>query len=209
MVRIFFGTIAEHTNLYAVYHNPPANFDAQNPLKTSDASWKPTTEEEIKAYFAILILMGIKDLPEHNDYWSTDAALGDQFISSRMSRRRYEKLSKYVHLTDPNVEDANDKLGKVRPFIKLLKQKFRALLTPGVALTVDEAMIKFNGRLSWKQYMPKKPTKWGIKVWCLCDAASGYCLDFQIYTGKDAGNPDDARGLPGLAYRVVMARTLR
>lgn len=31
--------------------------------------------------------------------------------------------------------------------------------------------------------MPKKLTKHGYKVWTKC-ASSGYCLDFEIYTGK-------------------------
>lgn len=44
-------------------------------------------------------------------------------------------------------------------------------------------MIKFKGRSSLKQYMPKKLTKHGYKVWTKC-ASSGYCLDFEIYTGK-------------------------
>ena len=26
-----------------------------------------------------------------------------------------------------------------------------------------------DGRLTWKQYMPKKLVKWGIKLWCLWD----------------------------------------
>ena len=48
------------------------------------------------------------------------------------------------------------------------------------------------------QYMPKKPTKWGIKVWVCADAKTAYITTFSIYTGKtnDIGK--------GLAYRVVM-----
>jgi len=46
--------------------------------------------------------------------------------------------------------------------------------------------------------MPKKPVKFGIKVWVICEADTGYCLKFQIYTGKlDEGQEH------GLAYRVV------
>lgn len=30
--------------------------------------------------------------------------------------------------------------------------------------------------------MPQKPTKWGIKVWCLADARHKYFYDFEIYT---------------------------
>ena len=26
-----------------------------------------------------------------------------------------------------------------------------------------------DGRLAWKQYMLKKPVKWSIKLWCMCD----------------------------------------
>ena len=51
-------------------------------------------------------------------------------------------------------------------------------------LRVDECMVAFKGRLSFKQYMPAKPTKWGIKIWYVCDARLGYCLGYDVYTGK-------------------------
>ena len=38
--------------------------------------------------------------------------------------------------------------------------------------------------LSWIQYMPKKPTKWGMKAWCLADSNNGYIWNLKIYTGK-------------------------
>jgi hypothetical protein len=46
--------------------------------------------------------------------------------------------------------------------------------------------------------MPKKPERFGIKVWALCEAASAYTLQFQVYTGKTDGEIEH-----GLAYRVV------
>ena len=46
--------------------------------------------------------------------------------------------------------------------------------------------------------MTKKPTKFGIKLWVICEADAGYCLRYQIYTGKlDQGQEH------GLAHRVV------
>ncbi|KAK2176978.1 hypothetical protein NP493_627g01014 [Ridgeia piscesae] len=47
--------------------------------------------------------------------------------------------------------------------------------------------------------MPLKPAKWGMKLWCLCDAESGYCSAFSVYTGATVGNGD-----LDLGYRVVM-----
>ena len=35
-------------------------------------------------------------------------------------------------------------------------------------------MIRFKDRLSWIQYMTKKPMKWGIKVWVAADSVTGY-----------------------------------
>ena len=50
-------------------------------------------------------------------------------------------------------------------------------------MSVDEAMIKFQGRSSLKQYMPMKPIKRGIKVWTLADKNEFFCR-VQVYTGK-------------------------
>ena len=49
-------------------------------------------------------------------------------------------------------------------------------------LSVDEAMIPFKGRLSIKQYMKDKPTKWGIKVFVLADSKTSYTVRLQVYT---------------------------
>ena len=59
-----------------------------------------------------------------------------------------------------------------------------SLYNPSKELAVDEAMIKFQGRSSLKQYMPQKPIKRGIKVWVLADSKNGYFSRFEIYTGK-------------------------
>ena len=50
--------------------------------------------------------------------------------------------------------------------------------------SVDESMVGFKGRLSWIQYMPKKPRKWGIKIWKIADGANGYVSNLKVYTGK-------------------------
>ncbi|KRZ54779.1 PiggyBac transposable element-derived protein 4 [Trichinella nativa] len=56
----------------------------------------------------------------------------------------------------------------------------------GAYITVDERLIPLKGRCPFRQYMPKKPAKYGIKVWTLCDAKTSYAWNMQIYTGKRA-----------------------
>ena len=66
---------------------------------------------------------------------------------------------------------------------------------------IDEAMIPFKGKSGVKQYMPKKPTKRGIKVWVRADSENGFFCDFDIYVGASA-SPEK-----GLRARVVKKLT--
>ena len=60
---------------------------------------------------------------------------------------------------------------------------FKAAMNPAAIQSIDEHMVKFKGQLSWKQYLPKKPIKWGIKMWNRCSAQTGYCYEIQLYLG--------------------------
>ena len=51
-------------------------------------------------------------------------------------------------------------------------------------MTVDEQLVAFRGRCSFKQYMPKKPSKYGIKIFSLCCAQTFYNKTMEVYVGK-------------------------
>jgi len=45
-------------------------------------------------------------------------------------------------------------------------------------------MIGSKDRLGFIEYMTKKPTKWGLKAFALSESATGYTLNWILYTGK-------------------------
>ena len=148
--------------------------------------------------------MGVKVLPEIDSYWSSSPLIGCSWIKSTMPRNRFKTINRFLHLADnaflrrrgdPNY----DPIFKVRPIVEHMKTRFRQYFVPHKCLAIDEAMIKFNGRLKFKQYMPSKPTKFGIKVWEICDSSNGYCLDFDVYTGKESDPPSRN----GVGYDVI------
>jgi len=51
---------------------------------------------------------------------------------------------------------------------------------------VDESMVPCKARSLLKQYMKKKPHRWGYKIWCL--VSDGYILRFAVYTGRRREN---------------------
>ena len=132
--------------------------------------------------------MDIHQLPEIQHYWSSDPLLSVPGISQVMTSKRLKKLIETIHVNNnqknlPRSDAQHDKLHKVRPLV--------------------ESMIPFKGRSALKQYMPLKPIKRGYKVWCIADSKTGYVLNFEIYTGKQAdadATPDDY----GLGERVVL-----
>ena len=125
-----------------------------------------------------------------------------------MSLKRFEQLDRYIHLADstmalPRGDQHYDPLYKVRPIIRLLGNKFSEYYKPDKHILIDETMIGFKERTFMKQCTPKKPTKWGLKVWSLVDCAT-YLLRFDVYNGKCAV-PAQAEICKqhGLGYQIV------
>ena len=51
-------------------------------------------------------------------------------------------------------------------------------------LTVDEELVTFRGRCPFKQYIPSKPGRYGLKFWILSDSKSSYVYNMETYIGK-------------------------
>jgi len=185
--------IVEQSNLYAI-----EVMDEEKAEK-----WNPITTQDLEAYFGFTILMGINSLPALKDYWKRNPVYHYAPVADRISRDRFMEISRYLHFVDnttvaPRGSPQYDRLAKVRPILEYLETRFSVVYTPGQDLSVDEAMIKFQGRSTMKQYMPKKPTKRGIKVWVLADSSNGYFSRIEIYTGKKGNTTEN-----NLSSRVV------
>ena len=112
-------------------------------------SWTPITVDELKAFFGFSILMGVNHLPSLDDYWSREKRLRYAPIADRIPRWHFQEIFRYLHFVDndhlaPRGDPGHDRLGKVRPLITHLSNKFESLYEPSKEVAVDEAMIKFS-----------------------------------------------------------------
>lgn len=119
-------------------------------------------------------------------YWESEGSV--EGFKNTIPKQRSATLGKYFHLADPSTQDRADLLRKVRALDTLLEQTFPEAYTPGKNITVDEGLVKFNGRLSYKQFLPMKSDKFGIKVWLFADADTYYVPRFEVYLGKNRTN---------------------
>ncbi|CAC5366670.1 unnamed protein product [Mytilus coruscus] len=107
--------------------------------------------------------------------------------------QRYNQSEQAPRPGEPN----NTALYKIESLMNMFTDSMVSQYIPKRQLSVDEVMVPFKGRLSFQQYMPAKPTKWGIKMWAISEADTGYVSFCEVYSGSINGTAH------GLANRVV------
>jgi hypothetical protein len=111
------------------------------------------------------------------------------FYSNTMKRDRFLHILTFLHFTDNTNEiDKNaenyDRLCKIRDVFDMLNNAYAKFYNPSEHLAVDEIIVLFKGRVVFRQYIPKKHKRFGIKIFKLCDC-TGYTYDMKVYLGKD------------------------
>ena len=140
-------------------------------------------------------------------YWSKTEVLETPIFAKLMSMRRYCEIQQFLHFSDNETYDANThpqpKLNKIWPVLDIITKKCSSLYIPERDVTIDKSLMLYKGRLSWKQYLPLKRARFGIKLFCLCESKSGYLFSMIIYTGKGSFALDSFKDSP-ISTQIVM-----
>lgn len=189
-----FDEIVQQTNLYAEQCIGTDEPSDHSRLK----SWIPTNQTEIKRFFGIIMWMGLVPLASIDRYWSTNKLYKND-ISKVMPRNRFEILLRMLHFGDNETADKSNKLYKVQGILDKLQAKFKSIIHPQEDICIDETLIPFRGRVGFRQYIPNKTHRYGIKMFKLC-VEKGYTWAFEIYQGK----VEKQNAVGGVAQCVVM-----
>ena len=178
---------------------------------TSYGSWKKLEIAELKAFYGVRTFIEQFCRDRQSSIWSKTQKHFLLYMpgpSEVFRHKRYKQIAAALHYCDENLalprEHVDyDRLYKVRLLLNELKVKFEKYYQPGCEISIDECMVPFQGRWGGKQYHKDKPVKWGVKVWMMCDAKSGYNLNFDVYAGKEKDLRDHITNM-GLASGVVL-----
>jgi hypothetical protein len=94
-----------------------------------------------------------------------------------------------LHFNDNETFEQNRRLHKIEPILDMLKNNFKSVYSPGEKLVVNESLVPFRGRIFFRQYIPGKSHKYGIKLYKLC-TVNGYTCNFEVYTGNLSNVPE-------------------
>jgi len=159
--------ITTKTNLYQE-QNPEISRMHMKP-------WKPLTVDELRIFLGVIINIGHARKSKLQDYWSTDPLLATPIFRKIMTRNRYLQILRYLHFAN-NEEIENHPLKEVKPVIDDLRKKFSNSILPGKNLCIDESLVLWKEKLKFKQYLPLKQNRFGIKLFELVDCK----IDFLI-----------------------------
>jgi len=81
-------------------------------------------------------------------------------------------------------ENDHDAAWKVRTILEIFLKNVKQFGYFKTAVSVNEMMIRFFGRVRIKKFILQKPTRWDLKMWALC-GSDGYLFDCDLYCGKN------------------------
>lgn len=138
-------TLVENTNKYA---DKKIEEEGLNREKV----WlNDVTMREIKTFLGISILFGINNFPAYRNFWDSSPFLGNEGVKAAMSRKRYEEISRFLHVSDPANElekgdPRHDRLAKVRPLLDHCARVFPLYSNSYEHQTIDEGELDFVTR---------------------------------------------------------------
>lgn len=149
---------------------------------------EPLSEIELRAYFGLLLMLGVtkKRSVDVSEIWSYDSVHHLDFANACMTRKRFQLISAKITFDDISTRSyrIKDKFSKFSEIFNIFQDNNSGLVNPGNNLCVDEQLYSFRGRCNFKQYMPSKPGKYGIKYWSIVDVETSIVLKSSVYLGK-------------------------
>lgn len=143
-------------------------------------SFKPTDSTELKKFLGLCLLQGQIDSPNiRNLFTQMDPLYFHPIFPFIMSCRRFDQLLRCLCISELNSKG----MDKVRDFATAVKINFQNVNKPSQNLSLDESLLAFRGRLSFRQYIKSKKARYGIKFYVLT-TDDGYILNYKIYEGK-------------------------
>lgn len=137
---------------------------------SNDPQKSETTLVEMKALFGLLFLSGLARSGRQNTIdlhrWYRNV------FRDTVCRNRFVFLLQNLRFDSTATRSERikiDRLAAIRSIFEHIVKNCQDVYIPYENLTLDEELVAFRGRCGFRQYIPSKPAKYGIKIYALVD----------------------------------------
>lgn len=88
-----------------------------------------------------------------------------------------------LHTSLTACSNPTSRTSKCKLVLEYTSGLFKRFYHSSVGLSVDESTVGFKARSIIMMFNPLKPTKWGLRVYDIASAVTGYLLYFILYYG--------------------------
>lgn len=186
------------------------NLEARRVLSKPDASeqlrsrWIPVDRTEMKAFVGLHIAAGVNKQNMTNVKRLWNVKLSSPLFSTTMTRERFEMIRRFFRCDDKLKRNIDDKLSPVRFVFERKLQDYQKCYSCSPYLSIDEQLLRFHGRLSFRMYIPSKPERYGIKIIWLVDNDTGYVFNGLVYIGPNTFYGKPFEDIASVRDRTVM-----
>ncbi|XP_064868624.1 piggyBac transposable element-derived protein 4-like [Oncorhynchus nerka] len=119
---------------------------------------------------------------------------------------RFLVLLRCLHFVNNATAILSDPLYKIRNVLINLTSAFGRVFVPYKDLCIDESLMLWKGRLAFRQYIPSKRHRFGVKFFVMCDVKTGFVQDIIVYTGSTTDIKHyDGLGVSGSVVMTMLA----
>lgn len=152
-----------------------------------------TNVVELKACLGLLFLGGLMKVSHTclEDLWNPDGT-GIEYFRLTMGINRFKFLLQCLRFDDIRTRanrKLTDKLAAVRYLIERFNGSLSKHYSVSETVTIDEMLDAFRGRCGFRQYIPSKPAKYGLKIFASSDAKMYYTNKVEVYCGNQPNGP--------------------
>ncbi|XP_040918201.1 piggyBac transposable element-derived protein 4-like [Toxotes jaculatrix] len=166
--------------------------------RTNGDGFVEITMMELRAFFGLLILAGVYRSRDESTHSLWSEGTGRAIFPATMPRKNFEKIVSTIRFNDKLTRSRRLKDSKMAAIWVVWEKwapRLQLMYNPGVDICVDEQLVPFRGHCRFRQYIPNKPARYGMKIWVACDARTSYAWKMLVYTGKqDGASPEVNQG---------------
>lgn len=178
----------EMLNIIIKYTNVKLKNIRQNLKDPERIDYRDISRVELLAFIGLLIYTACfkSNNEDLSAMFSTDGT-GREIYRAVMSLKRFQVLLLALRFDNPDDRETrkiSNKAAAIGEILDIFFKNSQKVYSVGSNCTVDEMLIPFRGKCSFRMYMPNKPAKYGLKLQVITDSSTNYAFNGYLYCGK-------------------------